>query len=165
MNDIVATIGDFCDCKTYNYTGNTVEHTFFGTEKDVKIAEYMFYMIQNSVEAALKEFKKNELDKLRNKINISTKTITTSFKKGMIDRIFLKLTEMIDERKRDIVEMSDSTSMVLYNRKDIVEEEFSKFYTGDIVKASKYGSNNISAIGYTFGFDAGANVSLSKGIE
>lgn len=146
--------------RRFKMTRGNTNYVFYGLESDVEMAEFLFKLIQNSIESETRRYKKTtEYREHRG----PKKSASHSFQHGMASRISARLEEMTDQMR---VEMSneDTTGRdIMVIKDDHVEREFKT--TGIRLTNFKRRPRISSYAGYGAGSKAGDNVNLSRPLE
>lgn len=105
------------DCKYYftNY-----EIVFFGHSNDVEFCEYFYHMIIKSCLFEKNKYMKSEKFK-QQKISHHGKTLASSFIKGFLIEVCIKIQEIYEDRERNIPQ---SYGLMVIDKKDKVKNEF-----------------------------------------
>jgi hypothetical protein len=152
-------IADFCDCKIWQdrYGKDGLSYYFFGMPTDVMMAKHLYQLIYQAIENETVKFKTEQY----RAFNSCSKTVSTSFQKGMVIRLARRLEEMLKLRKNQYV--SGCTSLVvLKNQKR--DKEFALLNLG-IKHRQATTTTKINNNAYQAGYQAGNNVPLNKPIH
>jgi hypothetical protein len=116
----IADIAKYVGCKSWL---NTMKHNiryvcFFGEPASLEMAEYLYRLIEVTIEFQSQNFKKT----LDYQMAMKKKTAYVSFQKGMAHRIAMRLREMGVETYKDV---SSSQNALVVAKNAIVEEQYS----------------------------------------
>jgi hypothetical protein len=164
----VPAIAKMCDCRVWFDKWNTsvASYIFFGMETDVEMACYLYANLLVAVQNETDRFKKT---KMYDTSFVHGKRLTTSFQRGMVNRISSRLNIMTAARKRTEdkpipapIAAFSATSMV-HLKQNKVESEFEKmgFKLGKC-HGPRQGIGHYDA--YHQGRDAGDRVNLNRPI-
>ena len=156
IHTLVSAIAYFTDTKVWFNRGATIEYSFFGSEKDTQIADYIYHLICNTIKLEIARFKKSAGYKAS---TINGKTKTTSFAVGMVSRLDSRLRDM---KNNVVVEMSDCTAIVPVNKMAIVTEQFAKLNMK--LKNAKASRTVGSHDAFNSGKAAGDRVNITTGL-
>lgn len=157
-------IANFCDCKVwFDRYRDGLRYNFFGLERDTELAIYLYSTIRVAMGSETFRFKQT---REYHDTSYPARTLSTSFQKGMADRISKRLREMTANRKREeSVEQVKSTGTDLVPVKQSkIDEEFKKLNL-NLGKGGLISNKSISFEAYMLGKEAGDRVSLSKPID
>jgi Protein of unknown function (DUF2786) len=166
MNSIVTAIGPFCDCKVWKSKarGGNIEYHFFGLPNDTEMCKYLYEIIDNAIEAGVREFKMS--DTYRNAYQ-HRKTLTVSFMAGMGSRIRERLCEITRERKSTesikVHSMLNGCTDIVLMKKNKVESEYEKL--GLNLRFSRSGSRVSNGGAYNVGKGFGDKVNFNRPIS
>ena len=146
--------------RVYKKTRGNVQVVFFGLEQDVKMAEFLFRMIQGTVDAETARFKRTDEYKTARG---PKKSASHSFQYGMITRIAARLRTMKEEQAQEVQRSQLSGTDLVLVKQNRVEEEFRTTGTRLVTRRTNARINNFSAHGS--GTMAGDRVNLSRPIE
>jgi len=164
---LIVQIGKLTGTKAYYYNGLNKRHNltnkiygkryaFFGLKKDVKIAEYLYHLLEKSIEYEIRKFKYS-IEYKNSRLNGKTKI--TSFKNGLILRLQERLNELFESRNN----YTNEESLILYNKEEIVNEQFLK--RNNKIKKNKSTLKTKSIISYKKGIEAANNININNAIE
>lgn len=186
MSYMLMSIGRFTDCKSWSgwYRSGDLytryrKYCFFGTKKDIMIAEYIYNVIENAIESEFNKYKKSE-EYLNSRHDGRTK------KANFISGITMRLANRLDDMKLDmwrenekvykqraddflnesavgsVQEVYEST-LIVYDKFEIVEKKFK-----DKLKLklkTTYSSRSVKdKSSYDSGVSAGDNVNIRKAV-
>lgn len=123
-------------------------------KKDVEIAEFLYKMIETTIETEYRKFERNT------KSSAHGKALRHSFVSGMVDRISWRLTEI----KNQTINENQEKGLMLYNKFAIAQKKFNE------VEKIKIKRRNVSirtsdSSAYQQGQKAGNNVNLNNPIS
>jgi len=156
IHTLVSAIAYFTDTKVWFNRGAVIEYSFFGSEKDTQIADYIYHLICNAIKSEIAKYKKSSTYKAS---SINGKTKTTSFAIGMVNRLDARLRDM---KNNVVVEMSDCTAIVPINKMAIVTEQFAKLNMRLRTQKSKRTIGSHDA--YNSGKAAADKVNITSGL-
>lgn len=185
MSHMMMAIGRFTDTKCwiswYVDGYNTYRrYCFFGTKKDIMIAEYIYQVVENAINKEFDNYKKSDEFAL-SKYNGKTKR--ANFINGITTRISNRLQDMkmememenemvyerrmndfIKESNDESIEEVHKSSIIVYDKFDIVQKKFKEKVN---IKLSKsYSSRSIrDRSSYQSGVAAGDNVNIRKAVS
>lgn len=157
LHNLITSIARFTDTKVWFSRTDVLRYSFFGSENDVRVAEYMCSLLLVAIENEIKNFKKTDTYKAESKF-IAGKTLTTSFKGGMVNRLSKRLVEMKHDNKFN---KSNETGIVLYDKTAIVESKFQEL--GMRLKTEKSRVTVKSSSAFASGVAAANRVSITTG--
>jgi hypothetical protein len=176
MQWIIVTLGRFADCIVWqsrhsnSYRTKEVSYHFYGQEQDVAIAEYMYHLINNTMENETEAFKRSRDYADAAMERGGRRRASTSFQRGFIDRITSRLDEMKDEvvereerRRRELA--TPGTDLVVL-KEALVQQEFNEDKNtpnGLITRTASRSANNYDA--YVQGKSAGSRMNLNGGVS
>jgi hypothetical protein len=143
-------IANFCNCRVWASKNRTLSYIFFGLPTDVDAAKYLYNMIYSAIETETIAFKLT---------GGHSKRDTTSFKKGIVARISIRLNDIIQQNK--VVPSAGTSLVVVKNHK--VKEEFDKLNLN--LTTPQKSAQNIKFDAFNAGYNAGGNISLNKALE
>jgi len=140
-------IADFCNCRVWVSKNKTLSYIFFGLPTDVDAAKYLYHIIYSAIETETIAFKLS---------GEYTKRDTTSFKKGIVARIYTRLHDIIRQNRE--IQSTKTSLVVVKNHK--IDEEFEKLNLN--LKKPQIQNQNIKRDAFMAGYRAGENIQLSK---
>ena len=160
MRRVVTAIAAFCDCKVWvtHSRYNNVQYSFFGLERDTQIAQYLYDMIQNSMELETKVFKKSDTYKEAEMYRGGRRRASNSFELGFTGRIAQRLMEM--KRERDATQRSTGTNLVVV-KNQIVEVAFRDL---GLNLGTSYSRTAVNGAAQSQGAAAGSRVNITTGV-
>lgn len=147
------------DCRVWEDAG--VRVAFFGLEKDVEIAGYVFACITNAILAETETYKISRSYHEDLARGYHGKTLVTSFLAGIERRIYVRLVEMA--RQKDAERPATTGASLVVVKDQVVSEEFSKLGI-NLGRAQKSKRTIRSHGAYAAGDSAGQRVSINKGV-
>lgn len=156
IHTLLSAIAYFTDTKVWFSRNDVIKYSFFGSEKDTQIADYIYHLISNTIKVEIEKYKKTTAYKSS---SINGKTKTTSFAVGMVSRLDTRLRDM---KNNVVVESSDCTAIVPINKTAIVTEQFAKLNMR--LKTSKASRTVNSNDAYNSGQAAGDKVNITSGL-
>ena len=154
----IVAIAKYLSCKTWTRSQkhNVTHVMFFGEPASVDMAEYLYRLLEVTVEIQSRNFK----DTLEYNMAKNKKRALMSFQQGMISRICNRLREMGVEAYKNL----NSTQNALVVSKDkVVEEQFAEL--GMNLKDKNAKAKTVDYDSYAAGQRVGNNVNLSRPIE
>ena len=148
IHTLLSAIAYFTDTKVWFTRNDVIKYSFFGSEKDTQIADYIYHLISNTIKVEIEKYKKTTAYKAS---SVNGKTKTTSFAVGMVNRLDSRLREM---KNNVVVESNDCTA--------IVTEQFAKLNMR--LKTSKASRTVNSNDAYNSGQAAGDKVNITSGL-
>ena len=123
MHNVVGALGHFADCKIW-YMSNSGEivYNFFGTESDLQAVEYLYRVIEQSLETSAAFFKTTSTYALSS----SRRSATHSFKVGLVIRVGQRLREMKAERDAAMHASAVTGSALVVLKNQVVTDEFAR---------------------------------------
>lgn len=155
-HNLIMAIAYFTDTKTWFSRNGNIKYHFFGSDKDVKIAEYLFHLLKNSMKFEIEKFKKSTIYK-NNPSNGKSKV--TAFMNGMTIRLNQRLREMKDELLQN---ENNETGIVLFNKKSIVETKFKQTNVKLSTSRAKITVRDSSS--YNYGKEVGSKIDIRAGL-
>lgn len=172
MRFVSVAISRFCNCETWtsreyakNLDGTTdfnarcdLFYNFFGFPNDVKMAIYLYHLINNAMKYEVAQFKKTDV--------YTGKSSSNSFLMGMANRISARLNEMHNASVDNINKMRGNTSSgtsIMIVKDKIVQEQLSQ-----LKFKFKYSRNTChikNHYAYQFGLEAGSKINLNRPIN
>jgi hypothetical protein len=134
-----------------------IKYSFFGSESDVRVAEFMCQFFLDTIETEIKLFKKSNTYK-EESLTMPGKTLTTSFKHGICSRLGKRLVEMKDASKE---KTNNEVGIVLFSKTAIVETKFKQLALR--LKTSTSRTTTGSSSAFASGYVAGGKVSITTG--
>ena len=161
----VCAIADFCDCKCWFQHGinkgleyRPASYAFFGMETDIAMAQYLYRLIDQAIDNETIAFQQTPTYVYA---IIRRKTLTTSFQKGMVNRIYKRLSDMAKTRKvgeAKPVAGTGTSLVVVKNQK--VELEFAEL--GMKLRTAQSTGSRIHKGSYEAGQVAGNRIGLNR---
>ena len=179
MSHVLFAIGKFTDTKIWMsyYTNEDTfvsyrRYCFFGTNKDIMIADYIYSVIESAIKTELAKYKKS-IEFKKNPSGGRTKS--ANFMTGITNRLSIRLQDMKEEMEvenKKAASMNENptvgveeveSSLIVYDKFDIVEKKF-KDKLGLKLKTT-YSSRSIrDNSAFQRGIDAGDNVNIRKAV-
>jgi len=137
-------------------------YAFFGQKKDIKIAEYLYHLLDNAIEHESIKYKFSPEYRFS---DLNGKSKITSFTNGLQMRMIERFNEMIESRKRMVEqEYSECQSLVLVKKKSETKKKYEE------KKGSKMSSTSTkvkarSRSAYMSGREAANNINIHDGVE
>jgi len=137
-------------------------YAFYGQKKDIKIAEYLYHLLDNAVINESNSYKFSH-DYRFSRINGKTKI--SSFTNGLQIRLIERFKEMILDRDKQITkEYTGSQALVLVNKKHTTKEKYEEFKGSKLrTTTSPIRAGSINA--YQAGQNAANNINIHDGVE
>jgi hypothetical protein len=157
IHNIVYAIALFTDTKSWFTRKPVIKYSFFGSESDVRVAEFMCQFFLDTIETEIKLFKKSNTYK-EESLTMPGKTLTTSFKHGICSRLGKRLVEMKDASKE---KTNNEVGIVLFSKTAIVETKFKQLALR--LKTSTSRTTTGSSSAFASGYVAGGKVSITTG--
>lgn len=155
IHDLVYAIGIFCDVKPWYKKGNRkFQYSFFGAKKDTEFAEYLFSLLSNSMEFEYRKYQKTDEYKA-----IGGRSARSNFFKGMTTRLSKRLQDM----KKENIQKSNETGLILYNKMALVNSEFGKLNMRLKTERTKSTITDYSA--YISGQKAADKINITRGVS
>lgn len=159
MQQMVVAIANFTGTSSWFSRNDVIEYTFFGSEQDTLVADYMYHLLETAIASELARYKKSTEYK---NSPVAGKTKTTSFLMGMTNRLRFRLNEMIESINK-ITDGVTSTSLMPLNKIVIVKNELDKLNMG--LKTVKTTRKIKSVNAYVSGQISGNRVNITSGIS
>ncbi len=119
IHNLVMSISKYTNTKSWFSRGlKSIKYSFFGTDQDTKVADYLFHLLSGAIKNETERYKKTNDYKL-DKTNGRTKT--SSFALGMAIRLAKRLEEMKESNK---VDKETGNSLVIIDKMSVVLEKF-----------------------------------------
>lgn len=149
-------LGELFDCIAF---WNKRRIAFFGFENDAKLAGYFYELIAKTALSEAKAYKKSDEYKVNAK-RYHGRSIVSSFVKGFLYRIGLKMQELYENRKSSI---PDGMGIMLVNKTDKVKAEFKTL----AIKAKEARPIKlvIERAAFNSGIEKGNSFQITQGIE
>lgn len=144
------------DCQYYY---NKYRIVFFGHQQDVSMCGYFYNLISKTCLIEKDNYIKSD-EYQRLKKSYHGKTLSSSFIKGFLIEISLKLRNMYKERKSNIPEVY---ALVVIEKIDKVKKEFQELDLNIKKVASKKLTGEKEA--FEYGIEKGKNIKLVQGVE
>ncbi len=157
LHNLISGISKFTDTKVWFNRRETIEYSFYGTENDVRVAEFMCDLLLRSITKEIELFKKSISYKKEVQF-IAGKTLTTSFKNGIVYRLSKRLIELKDLSKQKTV---SETGLVPLDKLVVVNKKFAEL--GMRLKTEKSRTTVKSNSAYMSGVIAGDKVNITVG--
>lgn len=158
--DINAGVADAFDCKCWWNRGKE-EVYFFGFGDDARLAAYFYNYLNNAVVNESEKYKKSLKFIEQKMAGYHSKSILSSFRKGMIRRLNQRLGELKASRVSNVVK-NTGTNLVLI-KEDKIKEEYEAL--GLKLKKHRSSDEIQSADAFYDGSDAAEKVNMAGGIE
>lgn len=155
--NVVSAIAYLTDTKVWINKGFKINYVFFGSKKDIEVANFLYDLLLNAIQFEIKQYKKSK--SYKNNPNHG-KTKITSFKIGINYRLSTRLREMKDNRKKENLEQG----LVLYDKMNIVEEKFREMFNIDL-KSNKIKSTVKDYSSYMKGTESADKININPGIK
>lgn len=164
---LVSAISDFTYTKGWTHTPykGTLRYVFFGEKAGTETAHFLYDLLSLAIKNETEKYKKTEefLSTRKTKTNpygLASITLTTSFKKGMAQRLSTRLISMKTQKEKSNV---SEYGIVLYDKMDIVKLKFADLNLD--LGSHKQAKSNINAGAYMAGREAAENVNITVGIK
>ncbi len=144
------------DCQYYF---NSKRIVFFGYEQDVALCGYFYNLITKTCLIEKERYLKSE-KYLKLKKHYHGKTLSSSFIKGFLIEVKIKMRDMYKEREKNIPE---TYSLMVIEKKEKVKSEFENQNTNIKVIKPKQLTGQREA--FEDGIEKGKEISLVQGIE
>jgi hypothetical protein len=156
IDGCIVGIANFCDCKVWRKVRDKTSYQFFGTATDTQLARFLYDTILCAIDHETLSFKKTETYRYGNR----RKHLSTSFQKGMAHRIYYRLKEMADERKKnERTQRATGTNLVVVKDHKL-NAEFKKLSLR--LTNGQKNKSRISEAAFAQGKIAGDRVGLNK---
>jgi len=156
IHNLVFAISYLTDTKSwFSKQGKSFKYYFFGMDKDVQAAHFLFDMLSSSMDSEYLKFKKTPEYKM-----VNGNTARVSFYTGITARLHQRLVQMKDTTKVS----NQEQGVVLYNKMAIVETKFKEQFNLRLGKERRSKSSNINMGAYMAGRKAADNVNITTGI-
>jgi hypothetical protein len=175
----VVGLAAFCDCKLwYSNCYKIVVYHIFGLPSDIEMFKYLYGIIDDALDTETERFKKTDLyitGMSPQGFKVPRRTLSNSFQKGMVSKIYHRLLKMREERtqQEEIIApmqspihepqpiLSSGVNLIALKHNKL-EEEFSQLG----MKLRKAPSTNYCAnhTAYSSGQVAGEKVNLRRPI-
>lgn len=152
-----ADLAHLFDCQYYYGKYNI---TFFGFENDINLCGYFYNMIVKTCLSEKDKYMKSD-EFLRLKLYYHGKTLASSFVKGFLYNVVVRIQKMYEEREKS---MPEAYGLVLIQKKDKIKKEF--FDQHPNLKIRK-GEREIKAesVAFKLGYKKGSEIALTQAIS
>ena len=159
LDDLVPTIAEFCDCRSWLETtpDKLIRHVFFGLPADTAGARYLYDVIAAAVAGQTALFKVGDL--YAEHQSSQRASATRSFQAGMVHSIALKLHDLKRQRTAGLSGGRDLVPL----KRSVVDEEMEKL--GMAFKSKAARAPLVLRDAYGAGREAGDEFELHHGIE
>lgn len=173
MQWLIVELGLFTNTKSWmsHYNKETrqkeVSYFFFGQQTDLEVVQYFYDLISTTMELETRKFKMTDEYINADQYRGGRRRASTSFQRGFINRIVMRLSEMRHEtmeRQYEMEEKAPGTAMVVL-KQSIVAEEFEKHEVSKRLRTTRASLTANNASAYSQGSDAGGRVNLSRGVS
>lgn len=159
LDDLVPTIAEFCDCRSWLETApdKLIRHVFFGLPADTAGARYLYDVIAAAIADQTALFKTRDLYAEHH--SSQRASATRSFQAGMVHSIALKLHDLKRQRTAGLGGGRDLVPL----KRSVVDEELEKL--GMAFKSKATRAPLVLRDAYGAGREAGDEFELHHGIE
>lgn len=185
---VLVALADFCDCLVHRvnilvnpedkFGATTIGYKFYGFEQDVDMAQYLYELIESSLESELEIFKKTSIYK---NYTGHRRSLSASFIDGFASRMSRRLKDIKKERfesqsareeelKRDGFTVDEKPSLhqtgtsLIEVKSKKVQDDFKAKYGWKVTYGKRYSKGYSSYDGYNAGQKAASGVSLNRPI-
>ncbi|MBI1208966.1 MAG: DUF2786 domain-containing protein [Azospirillum sp.] len=162
IDDSIATIADFCDCRYWieKSAADELRYVFFGLPADVAGAHYLYDLIASTIGGETAAFKAGAL--YANHHSSERASATRSFQTGMVHSIVVKLRGLKTQRSQATV--SSTGRDLVPVKADIVAEELAKLGIRFTEKSARH-SRSVLSEAYQAGRVAGEAFEVNRRVS
>lgn len=151
-------IADAFDCKVW--WQRTKVH-FFGFGEDARLASYFYSYLNNAVVNESEKYKKSVQFYKQKRAGCHGRSILSSFRKGMLSRLIIRLDDLKQSRVSNIVKSTGKNLVIV--KTDQVNDEYQSLNLK--CKSKKVSWDVPLNLAYRHWFDKGDGVNMAGGIE